>query len=454
MGLLTFESKCFLRKQGLAELTALSSKIRRLHVQTSARLSKATSTTANSAYGDHLPDSPHTSHSIVGSSGWNRQRSYSTVAAGISRADFFRPNGELSHLSLKVPNIRLISYTLPLCHGASPISPRKRPSKFSSLLQLSKPRLTALIVLSSMSTYAVTPDALAVAVSEPASIFNSPLSTLLFLTAGTALTSACANALNMAREPVFDGMMSRTRARPIVRGLVSPMQAVIFAVVTGTTGALALYYGVNTEVAALAVFNIFLYAGMYTSMKRTSILNTWVGAVVGAIPPLMGWSAAGGSLADPGVWCFAGLLYAWQFPHFNALSFPVREEYKMAGYRMTAWVNPVLNARVALRYSIAMIPLCFGMWFYGVTDRYFLADSAVVNIWLVTSAVQFWKDCRGTVPLKGATASARRLFWASIWQLPAVLVLAMIHKQGLWNGMFWQTVPDEEILEELYDGDQ
>lgn len=260
----------------------------------------------------------------------------------------------------------------------------------------------------------------------------------------------------MAREPEFDGMMARTRTRPIVRGLVSTRQAVFFAAAAGTVGAVLLLYGVNEEVAALAVFNIGLYAGLYTSMKRTSILNTWVGAVVGAIPPLMGWSAAGGSLDDPGAWCLAGLLYAWQFPHFNALSYNIRDEYRKAGYRMTAWVNPALNARVSLRYSVAMIPLCVGLWYYGVTDVGFVVDSTAVNAWLVVSAAQFWRDCRkvdaaGLGKSAAASASARRLFWASIMQLPAVLVLAMVHKAGVWQGLYeywrqWRGMNEEQSI--------
>ncbi|KAK9467083.1 UbiA prenyltransferase family-domain-containing protein [Lipomyces arxii] len=360
--------------------------------------------------------------------------------------DFFRSNGDIKAIDSRQNMTRLFSQTMGLFHGGSPeMTMRNPPTRFRAFMQLGKPRLTALIVLSTMSAYAVTP--------ETAYETGSSLGTLLWLTVGTGLTSMSANALNMAREPVFDGMMSRTRARPIVRGLVSPRQAFIFAAFTGTFGAAALYLGVNPDVAALAVFNIFLYAGVYTSLKRTSIINTWAGAVVGAIPPLMGWSAAGGSLMDPAAWCLAGLLYAWQFPHFNALSFPIREEYKMAGYYMTAWVNPQLNARVALRYSLAMIPLCIGIWYFGVTDSFFVVDSTVMNIWLSTCAVQFWKECRSPILGRGATASARKLFWASIWQLPAVLVFSMVHKTGLWRGIFDWGDEKSEAIEELFESE-
>ncbi|KAK9492863.1 UbiA prenyltransferase family-domain-containing protein [Lipomyces doorenjongii] len=383
------------------------------------------------------------------------RRGLSTAVFPISKADFFRSNEELSRSKLL---LRLFSHTPKLWHGSPSSSPRNPPSAFKAHLQLGKPKLTALIVLSTMSAYALTPDHSHAIGAAATSLPVPSLSALLFLTIGTALTSTSANAINMAREPVYDGMMSRTRSRPIVRGLVSPRQAIRFAILTGIIGSAALYFGVNAETAALAVLNIALYGGIYTSMKRTSILNTWVGAVVGAIPPLMGWSAAGGSLVDPGAWCLAGLLYAWQFPHFNALSYPVREEYKMAGYIMTAWVNPRLNARVALRYSVAIIPLCVGLWYYGVTDGLFLADSTVVNAWLVACAYKFWKECRSTVAGKGATASARSLFWASIWQLPTVLVLAMVHKTGLWDGVFRAEEDHSdggaaEVTEELHEAE-
>ncbi|KAK9473767.1 uncharacterized protein V1510DRAFT_402055 [Dipodascopsis tothii] len=308
----------------------------------------------------------------------------------------------------------------------APVERRRRPQSLASAyLALAKPQLTALIVLTTMSSYALAPASDAAATGQ--------LPSLLFLTAGTALTSAAANAINMGREPEFDAQMSRTRNRPIVRKTLSSAQAYAFAGVTGTVGAALLYWGVNPTTAGLAVANIALYSGLYTSLKRVSIVNTWVGAIVGAIPPLMGWAAAdvagnGWSVwTAPGAWCLAGLLYAWQFPHFNSLSYTIRNEYRAAGYQMTAWTNPALNARVSLRYSLLVVPLCLGLSYAGVTDWVFAADSTVVNAWLVAGAVAFWR--------KSDTATARKLFFASIIQLPVVLVLAMVHKKGLWDGV-------------------
>lgn len=299
-------------------------------------------------------------------------------------------------------------------------------------LALTKPRLTFLIMLSSICSYTLAPNAV-------------DIGQFVYLTLGTLLTSGAANAINMGREPAFDSQMVRTSARPVVTGLVKPHEAFTFAAVTGTIGCAILYYGVNPVVAALGAANIVLYSWVYTSLKRKSILNTWVGAIVGAIPPLMGWATCS-SLSDPGAWCLALLLYAWQFPHFNTLSHNIKDEYKRAGYVMTAFVNPKLNARVALRYSVLMFPICFAMVYFGVCDKYFALDSSILNAWMTYNAFKFWLQQRHNYSAKvvesgGATKSdiaianawAKKTFWSSIWQLPVVLALAMLHKQGQWD---------------------
>ncbi|KAI9878008.1 MAG: Protoheme IX farnesyltransferase, mitochondrial [Pleopsidium flavum] len=334
---------------------------------------------------------------------------------------------------------------------SSSLPPGSLRRLFTAYLALSKPRLSFLIVLTTTSAYSLYPVPALLLPSTTASPSLSTL-TLLFLTTGTALSTASANALNMLMEPEHDAKMSRTRNRPIVKGLIGKRGALAFAGLTGLAGLGALYYGVNPTVAFLSGLNIFLYAGVYTPMKRLSAVNTWVGAIVGGIPPLMGWAAAAGQSAtgnggwqellfgegSVGGWLFAGLLFAWQFPHFNALSWPIREEYKNAGYRMLVWTNPRLNGRVAVRYSLLLFPICVSMWWFGVTDQGFLVTSSVVNAWIVREAWNFWRK-------EGQKGSARGLFWASIWHLPVVMVLAMVHKKGLWEGM-WKSVMGEEDI--------
>ena len=232
----------------------------------------------------------------------------------------------------------------------------------------------------------------------------------------------------------------------------------MFAALAGAVGIGGLWFGTNSTVAFLGGLNIVLYAGVYTPMKRISVLNTWVGAVVGGIPPLMGWAAAAGQNAtdsggwkellfsedSAGGWLLAGLLFAWQFPHFNSLSWPIREEYKQAGYRMLVWTNARLNGRVALRYAILCFPICAGLWWCGITDQGFLVTSCVVNGWMVKEAWRFWR-------LGGHKGSARGLFWASVWHLPVVMVLAMVHKKGLWQSVWNRAFGFEEEDEELMD---
>lgn len=300
-------------------------------------------------------------------------------------------------------------------------------SLLSSFVQLTKPNLTVLVTLSSICSYAISPH-------------TANLSNLCLLTLGTALCSGSANAINMAREPEFDRKMVRTSNRPIVRGLLTSQAAYWFALATGATGFITLYYGVNPTVASLGLSNILLYGWIYTSLKRKSIINTWIGAIVGAIPPLMGW-AASSSLQHPGAWCLAALLYAWQFPHFNALSHNIASQYKLAGYVMTAAENPKLNARVSLRYSLLMFPICFGLSYFEVTDWIFPFDSFLANAWLSLLSYKFWKQQSINYSVHGATkqgieaasVAARKLFWCSVWHLPAVLVLAMLHKKGQWD---------------------
>ncbi|KAI1463264.1 mitochondria protoheme IX farnesyltransferase [Daldinia caldariorum] len=326
--------------------------------------------------------------------------------------------------------------------------------QLSLLLSLSKPRLTVLVVLTAMAPYALYP---VPAFLSPSIGLDTPsLSplTLTFLTIGTALCSASANALNMLYEPAWDAKMTRTRNRPLVRGLLSERRALVFAVVAAVAGVGSLYFGVNPTVAFLGAANIALYAGVYTPMKRVSWLNTWVGALVGGIPPLMGWAAAAGESATGdgsfrellfttdaiGGWLLAALLVAWQFPHFMALSWPIREEYKAAGHKMLCWINPARNGRVALRYSLLFIPLSVALCAVGVTEWTFAVTSLPVNLWLAREAVRFWKH-------EGFKGSARGLFWASVWHLPAIMVLALVQKKGMW-GRVWRSIVGEPDLDE------
>ncbi|KAJ5225253.1 hypothetical protein N7468_006478 [Penicillium chermesinum] len=340
--------------------------------------------------------------------------------------------------------------------------------KLAAFLALTKPRLSFLILLTTTSAYGMYPISNLLTLDPamtPLPTLSTSTLTFIYLTTGTFLSCCSANTLNMVFEPKYDALMSRTRNRPLVRKLVSRRAAVLFAAGTAVLGLGLLYVGTNPTTTALSAANIALYAFIYTPLKRVSVINTWVGAIVGGIPPLMGWVAAAGQTAalgqdtwrdmlfseqSIGGWLLGGILFAWQFPHFNALSHTIREEYKAAGYRMLAWTNPAQNARVALRYSLIMFPLSIGLWWVGVVGHGFLVGSTLANGWLAREAYRFWRH-------QGAHGTARGLFWASIWQLPILLVGGLVTKKGLWDGVWRQAFgqpEDEEDDEYLYYEDE
>ncbi|KAG5440489.1 hypothetical protein PCK2_000423 [Pneumocystis canis] len=294
-----------------------------------------------------------------------------------------------------------------------PISSR---ISFSILMELTKPRLTFLVVLSTISSYALAP------------FPTTSISILIFLTFGTTLCSASANAFNMLIESAYDAQMSRTRYRPLVRGVISLPAVFSFVCITGFFGAFSLIYGVNTTTAVLGISNILLYAGLYTPLKRISMINTWIGAIVGSLPPLMGWSASsnGDLFTHPGGLILAGILYAWQFPHFNSLSWNLRQEYARAGYQMMCIINPSLNARVSFRYSLLCFLLCWALPISGLLDTFYFFDSALVNTFMTIHAWKFYQH--------QSEKNARELFFASLIHLPSIFLLALAHKMVIiWS---------------------
>ncbi|KAG6336373.1 hypothetical protein ID866_2730 [Astraeus odoratus] len=298
-------------------------------------------------------------------------------------------------------------------------------------------RLTILVVLTAASGVAMSP-------------LPTTLPILLSTAIGTALCSASANTLNQIQEVPYDAQMARTRQRPLVRRAISPLHATAFAVATGVTGT-AVLWTINPMTAMIGAANIGLYAGVYTWLKRKSILNTWVGAVVGALPPLMGWTACGGkllptsdypfhffwppflsdmavdvSMADNPLGAFAlfMLLYSWQFPHFNSLSYLVRASYAQAGYKMLSVLSPSKNAAVSLRHTVLLLPLCSVLFpLSGLTTWGFALSSLVPNLVWIKSAFAFWQNC--------GEKQARVTFQHSLWYLPVILALMMIHKPGV-----------------------
>ncbi|MBN3307565.1 COX10 protein, partial [Amia calva] len=275
--------------------------------------------------------------------------------------------------------------------------------------RLSKIRLTALVVTTASAGFALAP-------------VPFDLGCFLLASLGTGLASCAANSINQYFEVPFDSNMNRTKNRPLVRGQISPLHAVTFAAACAVPGIALLTLAVNPLTGALGAFNIFLYTCCYTPLKRLSISNTWVGAVVGAIPPIMGWTAATGSLGL-GALLMGGILYSWQFPHFNALSWNLREDYSRGGYRMMSVTHPTLCRKVALRHSLALGGLSTLAPVVGVTTWTFPLISLPINLYISYLGFRFYQDAdRG---------SARRLFFCSLWHLPTLLLLMLTCKKSL-----------------------
>lgn len=318
---------------------------------------------------------------------------------------------------------------------AAPLSsykplPEQTPKRLINLYsQLSKRNLSILMTLTATTGFALSPLPLSMPV-------------LLALTAGTFLTSAAANTFNQVLEGPIDAQTPRTRVRPLVSRRVTPFHATAFGTTCMTLGGAILWYGCNPTTALLGIGNLILYSAVYTPMKRYSVWNTWVGAVVGAITPLMGWTATGGSLwptaeqplllhwpfsnlpdlPNPlAAWTLALLLFSWQFPHFNALSYMIRPFYALSGYPMLSVLSPRLNALVSLRHAVLLAPICAVLApLSGAVDWSFALTSAVPNAMFIASAYRFYKNIN--------EVTAKKCFFVSLWYLPVVLGLMLLHK--------------------------
>ncbi|XP_029405709.1 protoheme IX farnesyltransferase, mitochondrial isoform X5 [Bactrocera dorsalis] len=295
----------------------------------------------------------------------------------------------------------------------------------SYIKKLSKFRLTSLVVITAMSGYAMAP--------APFELY-----TFLSCSLGTGLVSAAANAINQYHEVPFDSQMSRTKNRVLVTGQVTPLHSIEFAVISATAGLSLLYFGVNGLTAILGASNLFLYTSVYTPLKRISILNTWIGSLVGAIPPLMGWSGCTGNL-DVSAFVLAGVLFAWQFPHFNALSWNLRPDYSRAGYRMMSVTNPALCRQTALRYTALITLLSASAPILNLTSYWFALESFPLNAYFCYLAYKFYK--------KSDSNTSRMLFRFSLIHLPLLMLLFLLNKKRWFITENKSCVPELQMSE-------
>lgn len=238
---------------------------------------------------------------------------------------------------------------------------------------------------------------------------------------GTTAAASSANALNQIYEVANDSLMKRTARRPLPTGKMSMAHALAFAAVTGIGGVGILASQTNNLTAGLGAANIALYAAVYTPLKVISISNTWVGAIVGAIPPLMGWTAATGQV-DPGALVLSATLYLWQMPHFMALAWMCREDYARGGYSMLSRFDPTgrRTAACALRNCIYLLPIGMMAAGLGVTTNAFAYESAFITGAMTVTAAAFYSS--------PTNAAARTLFRASLLHLPLFMAALLLHR--------------------------
>ncbi|HSO24073.1 MAG TPA: heme o synthase, partial [Chondromyces sp.] len=239
----------------------------------------------------------------------------------------------------------------------------------ANYLELAKARLGALVVLTALVGYVLgAGDELSLSVGLAAVV-------------GTALSAFGANILNQWWEVERDRRMLRTRSRPLPAGRVDRRLALVSGLVTALAGLLVLAAGTNLLTTLLSLFVILLYVLVYTPLKVRTPLNTVVGAVCGAVPPMMGWSAATGGL-EAGAWILGGLLFVWQIPHFLALAWLYREDYARGGFRMLPSIDLEgrLTGRVAFIWAAALLPVTAALSVAGVTGGVFLAASQIVGV--------------------------------------------------------------------------
>lgn len=244
--------------------------------------------------------------------------------------------------------------------------------------------------------------------------------TFVWTLIGTGLVAAGASVWNQYLERDRDARMRRTGSRPLPTGRVSPTEAVVFGATLAIGGATILVLGANALAASVAALTFLLYVFVYTPLKPITTLNTAIGAIPGALPPVIGWSAATGHVGIEAFSLFL-ILFLWQFPHFLAIAWIHREDYARGGHRMLPGADPggSLTGRQAATYALALIPAGLLPSVIGLAGGVYFAGALLLGFFYLASALRFWTDVND--------ANARKLLRASIIYLPAILGLLLIN---------------------------
>jgi protoheme IX farnesyltransferase len=304
--------------------------------------------------------------------------------------------------------------------GHSDVVANRKSNKLKDYLQLTKPSLNIMVVFSSVICYLLAPQ---ISKTE----WSWQYVGLLFL--GGFLVTGSANAINMAVEKDTDAVMKRTAKRPVASGRMKAAEAWTFAVIAGLTGAFILWYFFNGLSAGLAVFSLFLYAFVYTPLKKINAIAVLVGAFPGALPCLIGWAAGNDSIFDNGHgwkdyggWVLFGIQFLWQFPHFWAIAWVAHKDYSNAGFKLLpAEKGPTkFTAMQSILYALLLLPVCVLPYIIDLTE-YTSVKGAIcfglvmlANVFLVGQCVRLYREMD--------VKAARRVMFSSYIYLPVVLL--------------------------------
>ena len=279
----------------------------------------------------------------------------------------------------------------------------------SDFAQLVKARLTLLVLLTTAVGFYLGADAPVDYVA------------LFHVVFGTAAAAAGAAALNQWWEWKLDALMQRTKTRPVPAGRMPPMEAVVIGGGLSIFGVIYLAIACNALSAVLAAITIAIYIFAYTPLKRASTANTIVGAIPGAIPPMIGWAAARGTI-EAGAWSLFAILLLWQLPHFFAIAWMYREDYSRAGFRMISSDDRSgeRSASQSVFFCILLLVLAGLPAFVGIVTFAYLAVELVLGGLFVAVAMHFLKT--------RTAAAARLLFITSIAYLPLLLAALVVTK--------------------------
>jgi len=247
---------------------------------------------------------------------------------------------------------------------------------------------------------------------------------------GIALVSCGASVMNQVIERKIDARMVRTAQRPLAAGRFSLLHGLALGMACFAAGALVLAWFTNPVTVLLTLLTGFTYVAVYTPLKRYTTLATFIGAFPGAMPPLLGWTAARGVIEWPAVALFA-ILFVWQFPHFMAIAWLYRDDYAKAGIRMLPVVQPDgwSTASEALIYAVLMIPVSVVPYYLHLTGPVYLVSAILLGLGYLAYTIRFARITRALTTAE-SRGYARDLLRASVIYLPLLLTVMMLNATG------------------------